>query len=61
MKLGDDAHHASQVIDLWKGMYNDEVVALKILRVPQDGPQVPRVKSVSMFRNSHAGVCSPLS
>lgn len=47
MTQGVYAQHTSQVAELWKGMYNDEVVALKIFRVPQDDPQIPSVESVS--------------
>jgi len=48
MKEGDCAQRISQVTEVWKGRYKDEVVALKVLRVPRDDPQVQRTKSVSM-------------
>lgn len=48
---GDHAQHTSQATELWKGMYNNEVVALKFFRVPQDDPQVPAVNSVSILYN----------
>ena len=47
-KEGDCAQRISQVTEIWKGRYNDEVVALKVLRVPRDDPHVQRTKSVSM-------------
>ena len=47
VKEGDRAQHISQIIDIWKGRYNDEVVALKVLRVPREDPQVGKIKSVS--------------
>ena len=48
MKEGSRAQRISQVTEIWKGRYNDEVVALKILRVPRDDPHVHETKSVSM-------------
>ena len=50
MKEGDCAQRISQVTEIWKGRYKDEVVALKVLRVPRDDPQVQRTKSVSISR-----------
>lgn len=47
MKEGDHAQHITLVTEIWKGRYNNEVVALKILRVPRDDPQIQRTKSVS--------------
>ena len=41
------AQRISQVTEIWKGRYNDKVVALKVLRVPRDDPQVGGIKSVS--------------
>ena len=48
VKEGDRAQRISQVTEIWKGRYNDEVVALKVLRVPRDDPHVQRTKSVSI-------------
>lgn len=42
------AQRISQLTEIWKGVYNDEVVASKILRVTRDDPQIQRAKSVSM-------------
>lgn len=53
MKEEDRAQRISQVTEIWKGKYNDEVVALKVLRVPRDSPQVRRTKSVSISCDSH--------
>lgn len=38
--------------EIWKGRYNDEAVALKVLRVPQDDPHEQKTKSVSMSRDA---------
>ena len=58
MKEGGRAQRISQVTEIWKGRYNDEVVALKILRVPRDDPHVHETKSVSTTCSS-PGVPSP--
>jgi hypothetical protein len=47
VKGGGPAQRISQVTEIWKGRYNDELVALKVLRVPRDDPQVGGIKSVS--------------
>ena len=48
-KEGDNAQHISKAktTEIWKGRYKDEVVALKVLRVPRDDPHIQRAKSVS--------------
>jgi len=38
------------VTEIWKGRYNGDVVALKVLRVPRDDPQMQGIKSVSTSR-----------
>jgi len=48
VKEGDYAQRISPVTEIWKGKYNDEVVALKILKVPRDDPHAQRTKSVSI-------------
>ena len=55
VKEGDRPQCISQVTEIWKGRYNDEAVALKILRVPRDD-HVQRNKSASIGRE----VCSSL-
>jgi hypothetical protein len=47
VKGGGPAQRISQVTEIWKGRYNDELVALKVLRVPREDPQVGGIKSVS--------------
>ena len=47
LKEAGPAQHISQVTEILKGRYNDEVVALKVLRVPRDDPQAGGIKSVS--------------
>lgn len=37
----------SQVTEVWKGVWNDKVVALKVLRPPRDDHDFQRTKSVS--------------
>lgn len=44
---GERAQRNSKVTEIWKGKCNGEVVALKVLRVPRDDPQVQRTKTVS--------------
>jgi len=44
-KEGEYAQRISKATEIWKGRYKDEVVALKILRLPRDDPYIQRVKS----------------
>ena len=46
MKGGDFPQHTSRVSKVWKGVYKDEAVAIKALRVPPDEP-----KSVGLTRD----------
>lgn len=46
MKEGDYPQSTSKAAEIWKGMYNGEVVALKVLRVPQGDPQAQTIQSV---------------
>lgn len=48
VKDGDRAQRISKVTEIWKGRYNGEVVALKVLRVPQDDSHLKSIRSVSM-------------
>ena len=43
----DRAQRISQATELWKGSYNDKVVALKIVRVPQEDPHLQTNTNVS--------------
>ena len=36
VKQGDHAQHESLVTEIWKGIYGDEEVALKLVRLSQD-------------------------
>ena len=57
MKQGDAPQHTSRATELWKGVYNGQVVALKILRVHEGDPQVALVKSVRMLYNTFRFFC----
>ena len=59
MRSGENPQHISQVTEMWKGMYKEEVVALKILRVPRGDLHVQRTKSVSMLHDLLGEGCSP--
>ena len=48
VKRGEHPQRISKVTEIWKGVYRDEVVALKVLRVPQDNPHAQRTRRVSM-------------
>ena len=52
MKEGDipKYRHSTGVTEIWKGQYNGDVVALKVLRIPRDDPQMQGIKSVSTSR-----------
>jgi len=54
---GECAQHKSKTADIWKGRYKGEVVALKILRVPQDGPYAQKTESVSRSCNLRRVTC----
>ncbi|KAF9651086.1 kinase-like protein [Thelephora ganbajun] len=45
VKEGDCAQHNSRVAEIWKGRYDGEVVALKVLRVPRDEPGIRGAES----------------
>lgn len=40
VKQGNYAQHTSGLTAIWKGVYDDEVVALKVLSLPEDGGNV---------------------
>ena len=48
---GDYSQRISQFIEIWKGRYKDEVVALKVFKVSPQDPQISAFKMVSMPRN----------
>ena len=47
MREVDHAQRISQATELSKGSYNDEVVALKIVRVPRENPHLQKNTNVS--------------
>lgn len=61
-KEGDCPRYQSNVTEIWKGRYRGQSVALKILRVSQDNPEIPRTKSrfckevVLMKQANHANI-----
>jgi len=60
MKEGDCAQRISQSTEIWRGRYNNGVVALKVLRVLRDGPHVQKTRSVSISYDPQAGALSSL-
>ena len=55
VREGEHSQHISEVIEIWKGRYQDEVVALKVLKVPHQGPHILGFKRVSMSRDPQEG------
>jgi len=49
MREGDYRLRISRVIEIWKGRYKDESVALKVLK-SRRGPHTSQFKEVSMSR-----------
>ena len=47
-KQGDYPERISRVTEIWKGVYRDEVVALKVLIVPKDDPDERETESASI-------------
>jgi len=47
VKEGDRPQRISQAAEIWKGIYKDEVVALKVFRVPRGDLHSQKTKSVS--------------
>ena len=48
VREGDLSQCVSQVVEIWKGRYKDEVVALKVLKVSQRDPHVLEFTRVRM-------------
>jgi len=48
VREGDYSQRISQVIEIWKGRYKDEAVALKVFKVSHHDPQLSAFKKVSM-------------
>ena len=55
MREEDHSEHISQAIEIWKGRYKGEVVALKVLKVSHQGPHILGFKSVSIRCDPPAG------
>ena len=55
IKEGDHPQRISKAVEIWKGRYNDKVVALKVLSVPRDDPHVQRTKGVSTLHITRGG------
>ena len=51
MREGDYSKHISKVIEVWKGRYKNEVVALKVFKVSPQDPHISKLKRVSMPPN----------
>ena len=49
-KQGDYPERVSRVTEIWKGVYRDEVVVLKVLMVPKDDPDMQETESVRVPR-----------
>jgi len=49
VREGDYSQRISHVIEIWKGRYKDEMVALKVFNVSPHNPQISAFKRVSMF------------
>ena len=56
VREGDRSQRMSQVIEIWKGRYKDEVVALKVYKVSRQDPHRLQFKSVSVPRGGDSFV-----
>ena len=54
-KEGYYPQSTSQEAEVWKGRYNGEVVALKVLRGPRGDSRLRNTKTVSMSDDPHSG------
>ena len=55
MREGDHSKRISESIEIWKGRYKDEVVALKVLKVSRQDPHVLAFTRVSTLRDLQGG------
>ena len=46
--MGDCPQHRSPLSEIWKGSYNGAEVALKVISVSPDDPNLQRMKKVSI-------------
>jgi len=53
---GDHSQHVSQAIEIWKGGYKGEVVALKVLKISRQNPDISEFTRVSTPRDSRGGL-----
>jgi len=51
MREGDHSQRISEVVEIWKGRLQDEVVALRVLKVSRQDPDTPTLQSVSVLCN----------
>jgi len=61
VREGGYSQPISQVIEIWKGRYRGEVVALKVLKVSRQDPHVLAFTSVSISCDLQRGSYSPLA
>ena len=52
VREGDHSQHVSQAIEIWKGRYKDELVALKVLKISRQDPHISAFTRVSRPRDS---------
>ena len=57
MREGNHSQRISQVIEIWKGRYGGEAVALKVIKVSRRDPHILAFKRVSMPRYPREVVC----
>ena len=55
IKQGGQAQHVSPMTEIWKGMYDGGVVALKVLRLSQGDPDIKAAKHVSVLYSLNVG------
>ena len=51
VRQGDQAKRVSQMTEIWKGTYDGEVVALKVLRLSRDDPDIQVAQKVKALCN----------
>jgi len=60
VREGGHSKCISRVVEVWKGRYKNEVVALKVLKVPSQGPQMLAFEGVSTPRDPQRMVGSDI-